>query len=113
MSYEPTVWATGDVITSTKLNKLENGVAEASGGGGGALVCTVDWDTGALNKTWQEIKDACDAGTLVMLYDTGSVNYLTLVTFLLSDYRVSFISNEGVLLFKCSAANAYPIFIDE
>lgn len=28
--YEPTVWATGDVVTAEKLNKLENGVA--SGG---------------------------------------------------------------------------------
>lgn len=27
MSYEPTVWKTGDVVTSGKLNKLENAVA--------------------------------------------------------------------------------------
>ena len=27
MSYTPTVWASGDLITSTKLNKLENGLA--------------------------------------------------------------------------------------
>lgn len=30
MSYEPTNWKTGDVVTSAKLNKLEEGVA-ASG----------------------------------------------------------------------------------
>ena len=27
MSYTPTTWQSGDVITSTKLNKLEQGVA--------------------------------------------------------------------------------------
>ena len=31
MSYTPTTWATGDTVTATKLNKLENGVASAGG----------------------------------------------------------------------------------
>lgn len=35
MSYEPTTWQAGDTITSARLNKLEQGVAE---GGGGVLV---------------------------------------------------------------------------
>lgn len=45
MSYEPTVWETGDVVTAQKLNKLENGVAN-SGGGGITAVCkfSVYWD---------------------------------------------------------------------
>lgn len=30
--YTPTVWVAGDVITAVKLNKLEQGVADASGG---------------------------------------------------------------------------------
>jgi hypothetical protein len=32
MSYTPTTWQTGDTITAEKLNKLENGVANAGGG---------------------------------------------------------------------------------
>lgn len=32
MSYEPTNWKSGDVVTSAKLNKLEQGVADACGG---------------------------------------------------------------------------------
>lgn len=31
MSYEPTNWKSGDVVTSAKLNKLEQGVADAGG----------------------------------------------------------------------------------
>lgn len=44
MAYDPTVWKSGDTITSAKLNKLENGLAEASGGGtgGGVLVVIAD-----------------------------------------------------------------------
>ena len=32
--YTPTVWKTGDVITAEKLNKIEEGIANAEGGGG-------------------------------------------------------------------------------
>ena len=31
MSYTPTVWRTGDVITAEKLNKIEEGIANAGG----------------------------------------------------------------------------------
>ena len=30
MSYSPTTWNTGDTITATKLNKIEQGILEAS-----------------------------------------------------------------------------------
>ena len=39
MAYEPTVWQAGDTITSVRLNKLEQGVAQ---GGGGTLVVEVE-----------------------------------------------------------------------
>lgn len=32
MAYEPTVWKTGDIVSSEKLNKLENGVANSGDG---------------------------------------------------------------------------------
>ena len=33
MPYNPTEWASGDVVTSEKLNKIERGIAAAGGGG--------------------------------------------------------------------------------
>ena len=62
MSYTPTEWKTGDVVTSAKLNKLEQGVADA----GGVLVvtATVDGDTTTLDKTYAEIKAAVLAGQM-------------------------------------------------
>ena len=60
MAYNPTNWKSGDVVTSAKLNKLEQGVADA--GGGGVLVVNVvlnsPTSTPTLDKTWQEIHDA-------------------------------------------------------
>ena len=32
MSYTPTTWSTGDTITASAMNKIENGIANASGG---------------------------------------------------------------------------------
>ena len=68
MSYTPNTWANGDVITSAKLNNIEQGIANA-GGGGGALVLT---DTeGTLNKTWQEIHDSEVPIYIKFPYDYG------------------------------------------
>ena len=56
MSYTPTTWKDGDLVTSAKLNKLENGVAAASGPS--ILIANMDMDAGSLDKTWQEIYNA-------------------------------------------------------
>lgn len=34
-NYTPTTWANGDIITATKLNNIEQGIVNAEGGGGG------------------------------------------------------------------------------
>lgn len=56
MAYEPTVWKSGDVVTSAKLNKIEQGIANAIL----KVNITIDEQTGVatLDKTWQEILDA-------------------------------------------------------
>lgn len=56
MNYQPTNWRTGDVITQEKLNKLEH------------RVFVVECDAnGVLNKTWQEIYNARNAGNLCII----------------------------------------------
>ena len=37
MAYEKTEWKKGDIITAAKMNKIEEGIANAGGGGGGLL----------------------------------------------------------------------------
>lgn len=61
MAYEKTVWQNGDVITATKLNKMEDGIDSAS------IVFVVKCDeSGVLDKTYQEIFDAASNGNVVI-----------------------------------------------
>lgn len=68
MSYTPTEWHSGDIVTSEKMNKLEQGVAAAGGGGGVFYVTKViagDEDPIILNKTWKEIRDAAQSSLVI------------------------------------------------
>ena len=72
MAYDPTVWKSGDTITSAKLNKLENGLAEASGGGtgGGVLVVTIEHDKETYSNpsaTFAEMLSANEDGKAIIL----------------------------------------------
>lgn len=119
MSYTPTEWTSGDIISSEKLNKLEAGVEQAielpdttgasdgdvltldngeptwaapSGGGGGVLVVTMDATTATLDKTWQEIMDA-DFPVIEMDL-MGSRAFVPIYTIFADNgaYKVSFIN---------------------
>lgn len=41
-SYTPTTWVNGDIITATKLNNIEQGIANAGGGGGSSDFSTAE-----------------------------------------------------------------------
>ena len=77
MSYVKQTWATGDTVTSAKLNHMEDGIAS----GGGMLIVTLAeevWENCdglggegriyTFSHTWQEMKDAFDAHTPIFLY---------------------------------------------
>lgn len=55
MSYEKNTWNKGDVITSAKLNHMEDGIA-----GGGVLFINIENNDNeaVMDKTWQQIYDA-------------------------------------------------------
>lgn len=87
MSYTPTTWVTGDTITTTKLNKIEQGIAGAGGGVSG--LCT---DTnGTLDKSYNEIVAIIEQGTIPFYVDDG---FLWRVFWYSDDdgYNVSFFS---------------------
>lgn len=66
MAYTPKTWQCDDTITADELNRMEQGIAEASQSGGGTepLIVNVNVTTEGsdtvytLDKTWQEIYDA-------------------------------------------------------
>lgn len=106
MAYEPTEWKSGDVVTSAKLNKLEQAVA----GLNGVLIvhATTEGDVTTLDKTWQEIHDA------VVYVISDEVEGLLLPTGTFSEdgnYIVgAFTYGMNPLAFRTDSADGYPEF---
>jgi hypothetical protein len=68
MTYTPTEWKNGDVITAEKLNKLEDGVASAGGGVEPFVVTFSQPEFGGAvtaDKTYTEIHEALQQGKVV------------------------------------------------
>lgn len=103
MSYEPTVWKDGDLVTSAKLNKLEQGVANC----GGILIVHAD-ENGRLDKTWQEIYDA-DLAVISLIGKDMKFNTLPMVGVNNNIYTV----DAQVERFNASAPDDYPIVYTE
>ena len=110
MAYEPTTWKDGDLVTSAKLNKLEQGVAN----GGGILIIHCDYDTGVLDKTWQEI---CDAGFGVIISEAPSGLFCEPIIEITHENNLFIITtivsgSEGfeTFLYKTQSSNGYPVW---
>lgn len=112
MSYEKQNWKNGDVITETKLNHMEDGIAT---GGGGVLVVgvTAEGSTGTLTNTWQEIYDAKMAILDMPSADTKMLFLCTQVRKVSNeDYDVKFRAMEDpenvAIIFNATSADGYP-----
>lgn len=99
MAYEPTIWKSGDVVTSAKLNKIEQGIA-----GAGIFIVNADMDENddiTLDKTLAEIIAAYKAGQFpIMLmhsYGNGEGNISDSIMFLtgITDYQGESSDNDG------------------
>lgn len=88
MAYTPTNWVTGDTITAEKLNKAEQGIADAS-----AYIIPVVYDAETsstiLEASYDDISTAVSAGRTVVTKDDTSNNETTISLL----YRVSYIAD--------------------
>lgn len=65
MSYTPTSWTTGDTITASALNKIEQGIANAGGGGGGTEITFTEGPTGiTLDASYNDLKQILLSGSI-------------------------------------------------
>ena len=72
MSYTPTEWECGDTITAAKMNKIEQGIADASNNGGVLIVHTAQQTVGdslflVMDKTMSELLEAYEAGKTIIV----------------------------------------------
>lgn len=113
MSYTPTNWETGDTITAEKLNKLEQGVANAGGSTGGGVLVVHDVD-GTLDKTWQEIMDAPLAIIKEVGEDYAFLKYLVSAEADIDLYLVTFADFASALgpvkrVYQTNTQSGYPV----
>lgn len=100
MSYTPTNWKAGDVVTSAKLNKMEQGIA-ASGGIRIVHLTMGDDNLLQLDITPNELTNAFENGEIVIIIDNldGIKQYLL--------FRFLYTGIE----FTVTIAENFPIFI--
>ena len=139
MAYSPTTWTTGDTISASALNKIEQGIAD--GGAGGLVVnVTNSGGTFTMDKTYAEIYETMKAGTPCFMCFTGSayvppedidsgyVHGVVLVEIGMcykydTVYRVyapisyqsivsstSYLATPAVYVFQASSSDDYPTF---
>ena len=75
----------------------------------GILICSVDEQTGEINKTWQEIYDA-EFCVIITEYDDGK-DYLNISSIYFEDSKYYVLAYAGDILitFEASSADDYPI----
>ena len=118
MSYTPTNWKTGDVVSSERLNKLEEGVKDAYSG------MVINDNAGTLDKTWQEVYDAMSAGIPCYIQENVSFgpgvfinrSYVEYVGSNMTDYTVraiAFVNGQvSIFAYGTSSPNGYPVSKD-
>ena len=121
MSYDPTTWKSGDVVTSAKLNKMEKGIedANAGGSGGGATVVNVtETESGqdyvyTCDKTAEEILTALEIGAVVFKYDYGYIETCLGGGHVLDSYQfVRGGTDLGATPFTATELTDYPSYVD-
>lgn len=117
MAYEPTTWKSGDVVTSAKLNHMEQGIA----GAGQMIIVRNDPETFTLQSTWQEIYDALKAGVFVYVNgynesgETFCGAYSYAVTYAALEegvYHADVFDGSNLMRFITDAATGYPVWED-
>ena len=115
MAYIKNTWQTGDVVTSEKLNNIEQGVAAACP----VLFVHESYDasshTYALDKTWQEIFDAMEVGLVILLpvneNNETAVTHDFIKSASVDEYSGKFYISAGET-YATSTSNGYPSYYD-
>ena len=107
MSYTKTTWAKGDVITATKLNNMENGIANATPF---IIEYVIEGSTITLQSTWQEIWDKVSNGSIpYILTVDNETHYLDICTNMTMEIeQEEYYVDIGGQSYTTDNANGYP-----
>lgn len=118
MAYEKTNWATGDVITAEKLNKIEEGIENVSGGSGGgvmtALITVESPEGGTCDKSYDVILAEITSGKPVIVSAVAGDVCLG-SAFVIPDYVGStvqlVVKIDDVAQFICTLGTTWEIIV--
>lgn len=97
MSYTPTTWATGDTITASAMNKIENGIANAGSGWDAVIRLTHSDNSGA--DTTSNLTPSIVSGTYSNLYTKlSSGGFLIILVEYYHPWGTAFSSPMGYVL---------------
>lgn len=115
MSYTKQTWTTGDTITAEKLNHMEDGIGEGAGGIFVVHGTMNEEQRMTLDKTWQQIVDACAAEqlpvALTFMSDDGNghpyAGFSVIESAWYEDSKYCVMINNSTL--QADTPNDYPI----
>lgn len=120
MAYEKHTWRIGEDFSSWKMNHIEEGIANAGGGGGGLPIVETtmqNMPNFKSTKTYAEIKAMLDAGTppfAEIKYDSGDdvmTYYFPIIGYSESAGTLAIIIRiYSVMTVAVPSADAYPVF---
>lgn len=95
-------------------------IAESGGGGGGGGAFVINVESSVMDKTWQEIYDAVDAGKVCAVKGESvegqaEIGYVTSIFSVMGTYTVVCITtdtiNAAVSEYAANAAGGYPAYV--
>lgn len=109
MSYTPTTWAAGDTVTAAKLNKIEQGVAAASG----VLVVHIalNDDYWVCDKTASEIWTATQSGIVLFMFGDSTEGTIYSLKSAANDAGYSFGFGDSYIATATNGTD-YPKYAD-
>ena len=105
MAYTKNTWETGDIVSSQKLNHMEDGIADAY------EVMVINDNNGALDKTWQEIYDAMAQGKLCVVRRVGGTpedGIMTDTVISVANSEGTYYVTAGTYTYMAQSATRYP-----
>jgi hypothetical protein len=110
MAYTKNTWADGDVVTSEKLNHMEDGIANSENVFivGGVSLGENDALEGTLDKTWQEIHDAMQNKICIVVIPTDGGFLQVSVSGAIMIDGAYIVIIDGIQ-FSTSTVSGYPI----
>ena len=111
MAYTKNTWKTGDIVSSAKLNHMEDGIANSENVFivGGVSLDGKGGPKGTLDKTWQEIYNALQSKVVIAVYvSDNEIMQFRIEGSIYDDGANAYEVLAGQAIFTTASRDGYP-----